>query len=134
MSGLTTSDPNEDRRREARLNPGDVDCEIDAIPVVHVLGLALGGSGMRVLTDKPLSIERAVKIRLHLSPHETLEFEGTRVWQQDQDFEFTRRYISGIKFLNPHPVAAQRLHAFIDAYLAREHPELRNATDPPLPD
>lgn len=113
----------DDRRSEARLSPGDVECDIEGARFVHVLGLTLGGRGMRVLTDQHLPRDRPVDVALHLSENETLHFKGLAVWEKDQDLEFTHRYVCGMKFIDPDEASSGRLHSFVEEFLAREHPE-----------
>ncbi len=125
---MTSAEP-DDRRSEARLSPGDVDCDIEGARFVHVLGLSLGGHGMRVMTDHKLPENQDLDVQLHLSENETLRFQGRVVWEKDQDFEFTHRFISGVQFTEPDPAARDRLHGFIDEFLAREHPEGATAPD-----
>lgn len=120
----------EDRRSEARLSPGDVECDIEGARFVHVLGLTLGGHGMRVLTDAKLPTDADVPITLHLSDRESLVFTGRVMWEKDQDLDFTRRYISGIKFVEPDSAASARLHHFVEEFLAREHPESKGHDTP----
>lgn len=115
----------DDRRREARLSPGDVECDIEGAQVVHVLGISIEGHGMRVMTDHSLQGREGIPIALHVAPDETLHFSGRVVWEKAQNFEFTRRYITGLQFVSPDPAATERLHRFVEEFLAREHPELR---------
>lgn len=108
----------EDRRREARLSPGDVECEIEGARFVHVLGLTVEGHGMRVMTDCALPTDRILAVSLEL-PQETLKFQGRVVWEKEQDFQFTHRFICGIKFVDPEEASTQRLCAFIGAFSAQ---------------
>lgn len=81
---------------------------------------------MRVLTDQRLSGDGPVKVVFHLSDTEDLTFQGQVVWTEEKNFEFTQRFISGVRFVDPQPQACDRLHAFIESFLAREHPEKRD--------
>jgi len=113
----------DDRRSEARLSPGDLECDIEGTRFAHILGVTIGGHGMRVMTDKALPSDRAVGVEVHLTDTESLNFNGLRVWSESKNFEFTQRFISGVRFVDPDPAACERLHAFIEDFLAREHPE-----------
>ena len=68
---------------------------------------------MRVMTDSLLPSGRRLSVRLCLPPQEALHLDGQVVWAKDQDFEFTRRHVSGIEFVNVAPDTARRLHASI---------------------
>lgn len=114
-----SQDDNGDRRHEARLSPGDVECEIEGARFVHVLGVTVGGHGMRVLTDKQLPRNQPLQMSLSLSS-ETLSFVGEVVWEQEQDFEFTHRYISGVKFIDPDPQATEKLHQFVEKCIEQQ--------------
>jgi len=108
-----------DRRREARLGAGDVDCEVEGVRFAHVLGLSLEGHGMRVLTEKRLPHDHPLKVILYLDAQAPMKLTGQVTWDKDQDFTFTHRYISGMQFLNPDPAETARLHTFITHILAR---------------
>ena len=118
---MTDTASSEERRREARLSPGDVECTIEGARFVHVLGLSVEGHGMRVLTDVRLPAEKMLPVSLEL-PAETLEFQGRVVWEKEQDFEFTHRYICGIEFVRPDPACVARLRDFVQPFSARTEP------------
>lgn len=103
----------EDRRTEARLSPGDVECEIEGAQFVHVLGLTHEARGMRVMTDRPLPSDRSFPVTLQLSADNDLHFQARAVWSHEENFEFTRRYISGLKIEDIDADASDRLKSFI---------------------
>jgi len=105
----------EDRRTEARLGPGDVECEIEGAQFVHVLGLTHEGTGMRVMTNSEIPKEQALPVTLHLSESDTLRFQARAVWSQEENFEFTRRYISGLKIEDIGADDSNRLKTFIQS-------------------
>ncbi len=116
---MKPDDPSSDRRHEARLSPGDVECDIEGARFVHVLGVSFGGHGMRVMTEKPLPRDKPVAATIKLSESESLQFTGEVVWEKTEDFQFTSRYISGVKFLDNADGSA-RLHDFIEKHLAQQ--------------
>ena len=73
---------------------------------------------MRVLTDCPLPREQILAVNLEL-PEQALEFRGRVVWEKEQDFQFTHRYICGVEFVEPDEAAAAALRAFIGAFTAQ---------------
>lgn len=117
----------EDRRREARLSPGDLECDIEGARFAHVLGVTLGGHGMRVLTDQRLARNRPLQIAIHLSERDTLKFMGQVVWDEDKNFDFTHRYISGVQFVEPDAIQCDRLHNFIQKFLSEEQTDTDTA-------
>ncbi|MEW6280227.1 MAG: PilZ domain-containing protein [Candidatus Eremiobacterota bacterium] len=89
-----------ERRSYVRLGPDtDLRCQISGIEVVHVLGLSAGGTGMRVITDKPLPEKSAFGVSLELGEGlGSLRCQGRVVWQESRDFDFCNRHISGVAF------------------------------------
>lgn len=111
----------EERRHEARLSPGDLGCHIEGASFAHVLGVTVGGHGMRVLTDQRLATDRPLHVVVHLSDTEDLEFTGQVVWDEDKNFEYTHRFISGLKFLASDARNCSRLHDFIERHTKDEN-------------
>ena len=76
--------------------------------------------------------------RLSVSERNTLQFDGEVVWQKEQDFEFTHRYISGVKFVNTQPPVTERLQKFLEKFVARTkkivvgHPEKKGTQIGPM--
>lgn len=118
-----TGSADEDRRKETRLSPGDLECDVEGTRFAHVLGVTIGGHGMRVMTDRKLPGDQTVKVVFHLSDSDDLEFDGQMVWTEEKNFDFTQRFISGVRFVDPTEGACHRLHSYIESFLAREHPE-----------
>lgn len=118
-----TSPSEDDRRKETRLSPGDLECDVEGARYAHVLGVTLGGHGMRVMTDRQIPGNQNVQIVFHLSDDEDLQFAGQVVWTEEKNFEFTQRFISGVRFIDPPQGACERLHAYLESFLAREHAE-----------
>lgn len=118
-----TPSADEERRREARLSPGDLECDVEGARFAHVLGVTLGGNGMRVMTDRRLPTDQVLGVVLHLTDDEDLQFKGQVVWEEEKNFDFTQRFISGVRFVDPEKADCDRLHTFIETVLAKEHPE-----------
>lgn len=113
----------EDRRKEARLAPGELECDIEGAKFAHVLGVTLGGHGMRVLTEKRLDAGRPLRVTLHLNDDEDLQFDGEVVWAEEKNFDFTQRFISGVRFVQADATACDRLHAFIERFMVDDAPQ-----------
>lgn len=122
-----TSSADDDRRKEARLSPGDLECEVEGTRFAHVLGVTLGGHGMRVMTDKVLPREHPLDVVFHLTDDEDLHFRGQVVWSEEKNFDFTQRFISGVHFVEPDASSCDRLHNFIEEFLAEETAEKNSA-------
>ena len=118
-----TSPSDDERRKETRLSPGDLECDVEGARFAHVLGVTLGGHGMRVMTDRHLPDEHPVQIVFHLSDEDNLEFQGQVVWSEEKNFEFTHRFISGVRFVDPPDGSCARLHDHIESLLERERTE-----------
>lgn len=106
-----------ERRTYVRLGPGsDVRCRIPGMEVVHVVGLSSGGTGMRVITDKPLPADEAFDMSLDLGDEQPTVRCGARVvWQESRDFDFCNRHISGVAFNNLADPDKERLVALLPA-------------------
>ncbi len=85
-----------ERRRYIRLDPrDDISCEIEGVEVFHLVGISSDGSGMRVITDRPLPPNP--KITIYLGKQQTpINGVARIIWQEMWDFEFCTRHITGI--------------------------------------
>jgi hypothetical protein len=126
-----TSSADEDRRKETRLSPGDLECDVEGTRFAHVLGVTLGGHGMRVMTDRRLERETPFSVVIHLTDDEDLCFRGEVVWSEEKNFDFTQRYISGVRFVDPDAGSCERLHTFIEQFLAQEQTEETGSSGDP---
>lgn len=89
-----------DRRRYKRVSPScPVEAHIDGAGVVHVIGLGIGGTGMRIITDRSLSCTEIFNIALTLHKgHPPLNLRGRVAWRSEEDFGYCRRFFFGIEF------------------------------------
>ena len=89
-----------DRRRYLRVAADDgLECAIEGVGIVHIVGISSEGRGMRVITDKELPSDKELGLKLALN--EDLLFDGKAkcVWHEAWDFEFCSRHIGGLEIL-----------------------------------
>ena len=87
-----------DRRRYLRIAADEgLDCDIEGVGVVHIVGISSEGRGMRVITDKELATDVDLDCRLVRNGAELFSGKAKAVWQESWDFEFCSRHVSGIE-------------------------------------
>lgn len=103
-----------ERRRYVRLTTDhNVQCAIEGVEVVHVVGLGSGGSGMRAITNKELP-EGEFSMELDLNDGgPVLSLRGRAVWQESWDFEIFNRHAAGIELSGLDKAAAERIDRLI---------------------
>ncbi|HEY3998623.1 MAG TPA: PilZ domain-containing protein [Candidatus Xenobia bacterium] len=111
-----------ERRHDDRISPDvDLPCTIEGARVVHILGLSVGATGMRVLTDIRLPSEHA-HITLQLGTGgPSVQVEGSVVWDDEKDFGIFKRTVSGIHFDRITPEDQRAIQDYLRKYLHREH-------------
>ncbi|MCE7868811.1 PilZ domain-containing protein [bacterium CPR1] len=104
-----------ERRTYVRFGPDtDVRCRIPGMEVVHVVGLSAGGTGMRVITDKPLPTDEVFDMSLDLGDDQpTVRCAARVVWQESRNFDFCNRHISGVAFKDMPDAERDRLVALL---------------------
>lgn len=105
-----------ERRRYVRLTTDhNVQCSIEGVDVVHVVGMGSGGSGMRVITNRELP-EGEFPIELDLNDGgPLLQLRGRAVWQESWDFEIFNRHAAGIELSGMDTEAANRIDQLIQS-------------------
>jgi hypothetical protein len=103
-----------ERRKYTRLTTDhNLQCQIDGIDVVHVVGLGSGGSGMRIITNRELPDDE-FEVLLDLSDGSPpLKLQGRAVWQENWDFEIFNRHAAGIVLSGLDQQQAARIDAII---------------------
>ena len=87
-----------DRRRYLRVAADEgLDCAIEGVGVVHIVGVSSDGRGMRVITDKELATDVDLDCQLDHGGAELFKGKAKAVWQETWDFEFCSRHVSGIE-------------------------------------
>jgi len=111
-----------ERRHDERISPDlDIPCEIPGAKVVHVLGLSVGATGMRVLTDIRLPHDREFGMTLRLGKDgKPLRLQGTVVWDDEKDFEIFKRYVSGIHFTSVTDADSHALAEYLRQYVEEQ--------------
>lgn len=103
-----------ERRRYFRLSPeAEVDCSVEGMKVVHVVGLGAGGNGMRLITDGELPGDRAFAVEVADGREEPLRLRARAVWREVHDFDFTSRHVAGVEFLDLGEAERDRLTALL---------------------
>lgn len=89
-----------DRRRYLRVSADEgLECGIEGVGVVHIVGVSREGRGMRVITDKELPAKEELPLKLERSGAELFNGKAKTVWQESWDFEFCSRHVAGIELL-----------------------------------
>ncbi len=119
--------PDAERRRYYRLSPEvEVDCAIEGMEVVHVVGLGATGAGMRLITNRELPADGDFRVCLATGDGSDLCLRARAVWRDVWDFEFCSRHVAGVEFQGLAEGDRARLVALLPP------PEDRmEATDPP---
>lgn len=87
-----------DRRRYLRIAADEgLDCDLEGVGVVHIVGISSEGRGMRVITDKELATDVELDCRLVRDGRELFSGKAKAVWQESWDFEFCSRHVAGIE-------------------------------------
>lgn len=110
-----------ERRHDERISPDiDLPCQIDGARIVHILGLSVGATGMRVLTDVRLPHDHVgIHLQLGKGGH-TLHLQGSVVWDDEKDFEIFKRTVSGIHFTHITDEDRIAIQDYLRRYLHRE--------------
>lgn len=122
MNGLESpknySDSPDERRKYKRVSPeSDIEATIDGAGVVHVIGLGIGGTGMRVITDKPLP-PGAFHINLDLKKGiPPLRILGKVAWKDEEDFGYCKRHFSGVEFSMMEAEHMNAIRDYVNKYL-----------------
>lgn len=89
-----------DRRRYLRVSADEgLECGIEGVGVVHIVGVSREGNGMRVITDKELPAGGDLSLKLVRNGVELFNGMAKSVWQESWDFEFCSRHVAGIELL-----------------------------------
>lgn len=87
-----------ERRRYLRVAADEgLECDIEGVGVVHIVGISAEGRGMRIITNKELPSEDDLNIKLSRDDSNLFEGKAKAVWQEAWDFEFCSRYVAGVE-------------------------------------
>ena len=87
-----------ERRRYLRVAADEgLECDIEGVGVVHIVGIGSEGRGMRIITNKELPKEGELKISLSRDGKSIFQGAAKAVWQEAWDFEFCSRYAAGVE-------------------------------------
>lgn len=105
-----------ERRRYMRLSTDKtLDCAIDGMEVLHIVGLGSEGSGMRIITNHELPDG---DFGMTVDPNDgqpPISLKARAVWQESWDFEICNRNVAGIAFVEVPDGARERLQALLPA-------------------
>lgn len=89
-----------ERRRYLRVAADEeLGCAIEGVDFVHIVGISAEGSGMRVITNKPLPAGVELDCRLARDGRDLFHGKAKAVWNETLDFEFIQRHVAGIELL-----------------------------------
>lgn len=89
-----------ERRRYLRVAADEgLDCDIEGVGVVHIVGIGADGRGMRVITNKELPSDAELKVALRRTGAILFEGMAKAVWHETWDFEFCSRHVAGVELL-----------------------------------
>lgn len=89
-----------ERRRYLRVAADEgLDCGIDGVDVVHIVGIGAEGRGMRVITNEELPSEDELNLVLVRGDETLFKGQGKAVWHEAWDFEFCSRHVAGVELL-----------------------------------
>jgi PilZ domain-containing protein len=89
-----------ERRRYLRVAVDEgLECDIEGVGVVHIVGVGSEGGGMRIITNKELPKDHELQIKLSRDEKSLFEGKAKAVWQEAWDFEFCSRYVVGVELL-----------------------------------
>jgi hypothetical protein len=102
-----------DRRHYTRLSHAiELDCKVDGAGTGRIVGLSIGGGGLRVITTTPLPFDRSLPLEFSLGDtEEPIVLRGKVIWQER--LENLRSYISGIKFTRIGKDIRRRITTFV---------------------
>lgn len=89
-----------ERRRYLRVAADEeLGCAIEGVDFVHILGVSADGHGMRVITNKELSLQSELDCRLARGTADLFNGKVKVVWKETLDFDFTKRHVAGVELL-----------------------------------
>ncbi len=89
-----------ERRRYLRIAADEgLDCDLEGVGVVHIVGISSEGGGMRVITDKELQTGVELDCSLIRDGNDLFRGKVKAVWAESWDFEFCSRHVAGIELL-----------------------------------
>jgi hypothetical protein len=89
-----------ERRRYLRVAADEgLECDIEGVGVVHIVGIGSEGRGMRIITNKELPKDQDLQIKLSREESSLFEGKAKAVWQETWDFEFCSRYVVGVEIM-----------------------------------
>lgn len=89
-----------ERRRYLRIAADEgLDCDLEGVGVVHIVGISSEGGGMRVITDKELQTGVELDCSLIRDGKDLFRGKVKAVWVESWDFEFCSRHVAGIELL-----------------------------------
>lgn len=87
-----------ERRRYLRVAADEgLECDIEGVGVVHIVGISAEGRGMRIITNKELPKDADLAVKLSREGDSLFEGQAKAVWQEAWDFEFCSRYVTGVE-------------------------------------
>lgn len=110
MPFMSEQSVDRDRRRYLRVAADEgLECGIEGVGVVHIVGLGAEGRGMRIITNKELPDHGELSIKLTRDGKILFEGKAKSVWQETWDFEFCSRYVTGVELLGQSEAERQAL-------------------------